>query len=131
MRSLLALVLLALAAPPAQADAPVAWQHKALAMTQKVWHPACGQLRLVFTTTHDGAIGEAYLGGCVLSLNKSVEWAGYPEFCHVVLHEGGHAANVQHKTRGIMRPLPVFDIATSPSGKVSWGGVDHRCLPRK
>lgn len=122
-------LLLALSPAAARADAPLAWQHKALAEAQLVWHPTCGQLRLVFTTTHDGAIGEAALGGCDLYLAKSVEWMGYPEFCHVVLHEAGHAANVGHRARGIMRPLPLFDIGRGANGKVVWGGVDYRCQP--
>lgn len=130
MRRLVAIgtTVLALLAPAAaRADAPVAWQHKALAVAQRVWHPACGQLRLRFAEQQP--LGEAYLGDCELRLDRDVVWDAYPEFCHVVLHEGGHAAGVGHRPRGVMRPTFIFDIGRGPDGKVTWGGVDPRCLP--
>lgn len=136
------LLALALFAPAARADAPVAWQHRALATAEHTWHPACGQLTISFDdpTLFGGDNtwgGWAYAGNCTIHEPASHHWLGYPEFCTDVLHEAGHAAGSGHRPRGIMRAersIVRTEAVISSHGHardvVQWAGVDRRCLPR-
>jgi hypothetical protein len=152
-RRLCALLLAALAHPaPAHADAPVAWQRRSLAVAQRVFHPACGPLALAFedaAQSHAGfpdvpglgpqaverPTGWARAGECIVHLDREHDWLGYPELCHVVLNEAGNVVGYGDDwsdPRSIRYPLPAFIKTTARVGQrtvVSWGGVDHRCLP--
>lgn len=138
----LALLAVLLLAAPAHAAAPDAWQRKALALAQRVWHPACGTLTIQWADPADyGGDGDgswggwAYLGECTIYEPADHSWLGYPEFCTDVLHEGGHAAGYGHSDRGIMRAWRIIGYSghNRRDGKLlppHWDGVDRRCLPR-
>lgn len=124
----------------ARADAPVAWQRKALAEAQRVWKPSCGALRIQFAAAtpdvvpESDAAGWAAAGNCALFINRAKKWLGYPHFCDVVLHEAGHAAGLDHAKKGIMAPVSVYSRGEGRyKGRllVTWEGVDRRCLPRR
>jgi hypothetical protein len=151
-----AVLLVPLAAPAAACgDAPVAWQRKALAVAARVFHPACGPLSIVFedaAQAHAGfpegpasepqagqpaeqPAGWARAGECIVHLDRDHRWLGYPEFCHVVLHEAGNVAGYGDdwsNPRSIRYPLPFITKTTARIGGrtvVRWSGVDRRCLP--
>lgn len=134
-RLALALALLLVVAEPARADAPVAWQHRALAIAQVVWHPDCGQLHLRFAQPPADVAsmdpeGWASSGDCGLALNVSHHWHYFPPFCHAVLHEAGHAAGVGHSDnpRSVMYPRMVLDHGHAVgSRRMVWPGLDRRC----
>lgn len=136
---LAALFALLLPAPASAEGAPVAWQRKALALAQRVWHPACGKFRIQWSSREatgvDGhTVGWAVAGDCSLYLPWEKAWLGYPELCDVVLHEGGHATGLGHSDRGIMRPVSYITFEwgiTQSGGRIErWDGVDRRCLSR-
>lgn len=129
---------LMLAAPVARADAPDAWQRKALTLAQRVWHPDCGTLRIEWANASDfGGDAEwggwAYVGECTIYEPAAHYWLGYPEFCTDVLHEGGHAAGYGHSSKGIMRAERIVGYSRNRiNGRLArphWTGVDRRCLP--
>lgn len=129
-------VAFALFAPAAQAGAPDAWQRRALEVTQRVWHPACGTITIEWQdpALAGGTVewgGWAYLGECRIYEPTTRVWLGYPDFCTAVLHEGGHAAGYGHSARGIMAPdRMVARNEARRDGKflLLWSGVDRRCL---
>lgn len=135
----LAAILLLMFPLAAHAGAPGPWQRKALETAQRVWHPTCGQLTIVFGTPPvelADAPEWAYLGQCQINIDQSRGWLGYPEFCNLVLHGAGHAAGMGHSSnpRSIMFPLGVVmrnevKVSGSRRVRVVWYGVDPRCVP--
>lgn len=146
MRLALALVLAALVLPStAHADAPVAWQHKALALAQTVWHPTCGTLTLRFASpvpafdsstgvTVSEPAGWTAMGHCDLHLSDTQGWRslGYPIFCTDTLHEAGHAANMPDNLgRGVMNnhAMPSHGVGVISGRRIAiWTDVDRRCI---
>lgn len=136
----------------AQADVPVAWQHKAVNIAQTVWRPSCGQLAVRFgdpatVFTDPSFVHEwATPGDCTVNIDQNHEFLGFPDFCTLVLHGAGHAAGF-HEEGGpdggahssnpdsVMYPFgsPVRSVVRVEGSKrrfVVWDGVDQRCLTR-
>lgn len=147
--------LLLMAPASAKADlAPLPWQGKAVALAQRVWHPACGRLSLAFSDPdagtlvvndapgHEGVVhgaaGFTETGSCAIGINSTFpwRWSGYPVFCTAVLHEAGRSAGMSGTNgRGIMSVdrSPSRDRAiVTRGGKrrtiTRWTDVDRRCI---
>lgn len=155
MKLVASLVLFGALAFPAvsSADAPVAWQHKAVALSEHVFSPTCGPLTVAFedpTQSHAGLpdhpdgqaapaverpAGWALKDVCIVHVDMTKVWLGYPEFCRVVLHEAGNVVGYSddwgnpHSIR-YPDPLVTKTIARVGGRTVTrWSGVDRRCLP--
>ncbi len=118
-------------------------------MAERVFHPACGRPAIVFedaSQSHAGFPGDAPVarptgwaraGECVIHLDRDHAWLGYPELCHVVLHEAGNVAGYGDDwtdPRSIRYPLPQITRTTARVGGrviTRWDGVDRRCLPTR
>jgi hypothetical protein len=139
LRLILTLILLTTPAT-ASGDVPVGWQREALKTAQTVWRPACGTLRIswenpatarVSTGSTEAWGGWAYLGECTIHEPLGRDWMGYPDFCTAVLHEGGHAAGHGHSRRGVMVAQRLTGLSigrVNGHRRVSWSGVDRRCV---
>lgn len=137
-RALLAGITILLLTPSAAtASAPIAWQRKALTLSEHVWRQPPGTFTLTFAVppgddAEFNAAGWAPLGAHQIFINTDRTWDGYPEFCQVELHEAGHAIGLAHRPSGIMRAETFITVAKEiRHGHVimHWYGVDHRCLP--
>lgn len=137
----------------AHAVAPAAWQAKATALADQVFKPSCGPLTLSYddaaqshatlpnmpsgaTAAHIAQpTGWAREGVCVIHLDRSHHWLGYPEFCHVVLHETGNVVGYGDDwsdPKSIRYPMPLItrtEATINGHRIVRWSGVDHRCMP--
>lgn len=140
MRALLIALALVVTAPAsAVADAPLAWQQRAIETAERVWGPQpCGPLRIEWSAPEQfGGTelwgGWAYAGECVIYEPADRIWLGYPDFCTAVLHEAGHVAGRAHSSVGIMRAERQVSRSSGMEGGrrvVRWGDVDRRCLRR-
>jgi hypothetical protein len=149
-----AAVLVVAAPAAARADAPVSWQQRTAALVEHVFRPACGPVSFSFedaSSSHAGfpagpagepqsgqavatPTGWARSGDCVIHLDRDHVWLGFPEFCHVGLHEGGNVVGYSDdwaNPRSIRYPLPnIIKTTARIDGRTvtSWSGVDRRCL---
>jgi hypothetical protein len=139
---------------PSQPAIPFAWQSKALALSEHVWHPACGRLTITYrdpdktgvvvvddTTGRvvHRAAGFTAKGSCALGISTAYDWRslGYPVYCSVVLHEAGRAAGAVGTTGPGVMHVGVSFVSHGVSHfwrrgrwhrRVIWSGVDRRCI---
>lgn len=156
MLGILAWLAASLALVPGAVQArpvPRTWEHSALGVAARTWHPA-QPFRIVyadprtagavFPAGNDPAAGRHAVDpsgwatvGSPIYVNRYQRWLGYPQFCTVVVHEGGNVVGWGHddwsNPNSIRYPLgtvtKTFGVVNGHR-VVHWTGVYRRCLRR-
>ena len=104
--ALLALSLITLAAPAAQANVPDrADRHAALVFARYYWtvtrgeDQVCYRTPLRFHAMESRYYGYVYHGSCTIHLNRAKNWNSWWKLCSVVTHEMGHTQGHTHTSR--------------------------------